>query len=204
MTRIFFLLTTITILFSACSDEGSKNDSEVAHDGTVMQSSELDTCECNALDVDSLGVMYLKENLYTGICIQNYPETDSKYIEKSILDGKLHGKIIYYDKMGEVLIEELYENGEKKRSGDLENLTCDCKELERKEATIPNMPTTYYLDNIPFTGTCTDLYPGSTQTYMEVMYKNGLVEGRSSYYNRDGSLMYTEKYEQGKLVSTLH
>ncbi len=203
MNKIFSI-SIISILLIACSEDSSSSDNEFESSGSMMQSDNLDTCECNVLDVDTNGTMFLNETAYTGLCAENYPNTESKYIEKSILDGKLHGKTVYYDKSGNVLIEELYENGEKKRSGELEDLICDCHELVRKEATIPNMPTTYSLDDIPFTGTCTDLYPGSSQTYMEVTYKNGLLEGRSSYYDRDGEIMYTEKYENGKLISTVH
>ncbi|MFT4600156.1 MAG: hypothetical protein ACI857_000326 [Arenicella sp.] len=197
-------LTTIFIglLIFSCSEEEA--DENLESFGTVMQSNNQDTCECNALDIDTTGTMFLDAKTFTGLCTENYHGTDSKYIEKHILDGRLHGKIVYYDKMGEILIEELYENGEKKRSGELEFISCECKELVREDAVIPNMPTTFYLDDIPFTGTCTDFYPGTSQTYMEVTYKKGLLNGRSSYYDREGEVMYTEKYAEGKLITTVH
>ena len=156
------------------------------------------------MDLDSTGIHLFKEKLYTGICIEYYPGTESKYIEKSILSGYLHGKSSFYDKSGNLLVEEIYENGKKKRSGEVMPLTCDCSELIKTTDISPDGITRYMLDDIPYTGTCEKFYPDSSNIYMEVNYKNGLLEGRSTYYNKDGSKMYTEKYEKGVLITTYY
>ncbi|MEO9533007.1 MAG: hypothetical protein ABJG68_00030 [Crocinitomicaceae bacterium] len=188
----------------SCGSESDQIPPATNNSGTVMQSSLMDTCFCAELDVDSTGVFYKKEAKYTGMCIENYPETEIKYIEKSLLEGRLHGKIKFFDKQGNVLIEEIYENGDKKRSGEVEILDCDCSELTLKVSTTPGIPNRYYLDDIPYTGTCHEFYPGIDQKYMEVSYKQGVHHGRTTYFNKDGSTMYSEKYEKGELTNTYY
>ena len=193
----------ISLLLIGCNSEPEKNE-ESTSDGTVMQSEILDTCFCGDLDIDSNGIHYMMEERYTGMCIDYYPETDLKYIEKSILDGKLHGKSTFYDKTGEVLAQEVYEGGDKKRSGEVDVLNCDCSELEKVVNNSTGGKARYFLDGIPYTGKCQKYYPESAQIYMDISYKDGLLDGTSSYYNRDGSAMYFEKYSLGVLITTLH
>jgi antitoxin component YwqK of YwqJK toxin-antitoxin module len=164
----------------------------------------MDTCFCNVLDKDTTGLYLLKAKKYTGMCIENYPETAAKYIEKSLLEGQLHGKIKYFDKLGNVLIEEIYESGKKIRSGEVDIIECDCSELDPKLSSTQGVPNRYYLDGIPYTGTCHKSYPDVSQKYMEVSYEQGVHHGRTTYFNKDGSIMYTEKYEKGELISTYH
>ncbi|MEX1001287.1 MAG: hypothetical protein WDZ35_04155 [Crocinitomicaceae bacterium] len=195
------LIFIVAFLF-AC---GTEESSEIQTDsGSLMQSDELNHCFCNELVTDSSGIYSLNDSLYTGVCVEYYPNTEDKYIEKNILSGKIHGKVIYYDRSGEVLFEEIYKEGNKKRSGENEVLNVDCSELEKIEATIPNAPNRYLLDGIPYTGSCEERYPESNQVYMTHHYKNGVLNGRSIYYKRDGSTLYIEKYEMGQLVNTIH
>lgn len=201
LTAVLFLSS---LLFS-CSDSNSGDKKNITNnEGSLKQSEVLDTCFCQDLDIDSTGAHFMHETLYTGICIEYYPETENKYIEKSILSGYLHGKSSFYDKSGNVLVEEIYENGKKKRSGEVMPLTCDCSELIKADEISIDGKTRYLLDDIPYTGTCQKFYPDSSNIYMEINYKNGLLEGRSTYYNKDGSKMYTEKYESGELITTYH
>lgn len=204
MKKSYIVLFLISFIFS-CADQSSDNKKNITNnEGSQMQSEILDTCFCSELDRDSLGTHYLKEKLYTGICIEYYPETSTKYMEKSILSGLLHGKSSFFDKSGEMLVEEIYENGKKKRSGEVMPLTCDCSELVKSEKISADGKTHYFLDDIPYTGTCEKYYPDSSSIYMEINYKNGLLEGRSTFYNKDGSKMYTEKYEAGELITTYY
>lgn len=203
--RKTFLIIPISLLFAGCGESEPKQESGNLDSGTVKQSGMLDTCACSDLDIDSSGNHLLKESIFTGICVENYPETNVKYIEKNILNGKLHGKIRYFDKNGEVILEEVYEAGSKKRSGDVESLTCSCSELDKIETPgISSGPVMYVLDDIPFTGTCREYYPESDQVYMEVNYRKGLVHGFTTYYKKDGSTLLIEKYVDGMQTSVVH
>lgn len=199
--RITFAFLLLLFLVG-CNNETSKTTPSNSGSGSVMQSALMDTCFCQDLDADSLGIYFMKDKKYTGMCIENYPETATKYIEKSLLEGKLHGKVKYFDKQGNVLIEEIFENGNKKRSGEVDVLVCDCSELTLQSSNTPGIPKRYYLDGIPYTGTCMENYPDSKQQYMEVSYEQGVLHGRTKYFNKDGTALYSEKYEKGELIST--
>ncbi|MCB9224744.1 MAG: hypothetical protein R2780_07365 [Crocinitomicaceae bacterium] len=201
--RFYILTILIGSILVSCGNEETKGNS-ILDTGTVKHSGDLDTCACNELDIDSLGMHLKNSSKYTGICYENYPETDIKYIEKNILNGQLHGKITYFDKAGEIILEEIYEGGNKKRSGEVEFITCHCSELAKIETPGNVSPVRYFLDEIPFTGSCEEYYPESKQVYMEVTYENGFVNGFTTYFNKDGSVLLIEKYENGELVKTIH
>jgi hypothetical protein len=194
-----FLVTIFSCTENISSEEEVLNDS-----GTVKQSELEDTCSCNDLDIDSTGNHFLDAEIYTGICVQSYPETDLKYIEKSILNGRLHGKVTYYDKYGEIILEEIYEEGDQKRSGAVDALNCDCSELDKVEIPGSQGAMRYMLDDIPYTGICVKYYPESAQIYMEANYENGLPDGYTTYYNKDGSTLLMEKYDNGVQVKAIH
>ena len=192
----------LTLIIYSCSD-GQKPDIET-DGGTVMETKLSDTCECRELITDSTGIHYLNGELYTGVCREYYPETESKYIDKNLLKGELHGEVTYYGKSGKILFQEVYKNGEKKRSGEIDAISCKCSELEKVDSPLKSEGSRFLLDGIPFTGTCESYYPESQQKYMQLDYKNGLQHGRSIYYKKDGSTLYIETYEHGQLVSTIH
>lgn len=192
------------ILMFSCSGNNEAADSTELDSGSMMQSQELDTCLCNDLDVDTMGIHYYKEETYTGVCVEYFPGSEEKYLEENLLNGQVHGRVIYYDREGQVLLEEIYEEGVRKRSGDVDVLHCDCSELELVESNMQQVANRHVLDGIPYSGTCDKYYSDSDQIYMSVSYKDGLLNGRTIYYNRDGSTMLIEKYEIGELISTLH
>lgn len=192
------------ILLAAISCAGN-NDSKKTSDGSIADTDLSDTCDCNDLVIDSLGAHYLHDSLFTGICVSYFVNTKSKYIEKSLLKGKLHGKVLFYDKSGEILLQEYYENGKQKRSGITDkSLTCDCNELVMRSNTDPTIPSQYWLDDMPYSGKCEKYYPDSEQLSLEVNYKNGYQDGYTIYYNRDGSTILMERYTSGILVSTVN
>lgn len=199
----FFLLLTIFIV-AACSGSNDKKQAGNTSDGTVMQSELRDTCECKDLTIDSTGLHLSNGLKYTGVCVSYYPNSSEVYMEKNILDGFLHGKNSFYDKEGNLLVQEVYEKGEKKRSGEVDYLSCDCADLEKIEGNGTDGKPRYLLDKIPFTGTCEKLYPESNQVYMKLTYKKGLLDGLSSYYAKDGTTLYHEKYSMGVHVATVH
>lgn len=202
---VLFPLVTfifITICISACEPAGEQK----TDDGTLnAETAALDTCGCSELISDSTTQIYtLNGSPYTGICISYYPGSTDKYIEENFFDGKLHGKVTYYDRTGEILLEELYDNGTQKRSGNNESLVCKCTELEFTKTTDPQYPSVAQLDEIPFTGKCEEKYPDSEQPSMESNYKNGILHGYTIYYNRDGSTILIEHYDMGELVSAVN
>lgn len=198
MKFIVISLVLTFVLFS-CSESESSN--AVIEQGEMMNTTVNDTCPCNDL-VDSLSVLYLDDIPYTGVCIHNYPNSDKKYIVKGIMNGKLHGKLLYYDQSGKVILEEIYDSGSKTRNGNNAPITCDCSELLIKP--IPGETITCaFLDEIPFTGKCTKSYAGSTQKYMDASYQNGVLEGFTTYFDKSGKAMFMEKYERGELIKVI-
>lgn len=197
-----FLSSILIGLFViSCASE----ENEIITDtGSVMKTDELDSCLCNELTIDTNGIHSRNNEVYTGICFENYPESDKKYIEKSLLKGLKHGKTVYYDQQGNILFEEIYKDGNKQRSGELEVIECDCSELELVESNLPAVSDRYFLDEIPFTGSCSKYFPETNQIYMDVEYTNGELNGATTYYNKDGSVLYIEKYKMGDLVRTVY
>lgn len=196
--KYFAFFSLILFLFS-CGDEQDKN---LTTDSNISESNTSDTCDCNDLIIDSLGNHLLNKNAFTGTCVSYYEQSDIKYLEKNLLGGRLHGKVEYYDREGGMILQEFYENGNQKRTGGSDGAsTCDCSEL-----TSQNMQgiDVYKLDDIYFTGKCEKYYDDKKQVYMESHYKNGLLNGYTIYYNRDGSTILMEKYENGEMISAIH
>ncbi|MCG8573973.1 MAG: hypothetical protein MI810_03750 [Flavobacteriales bacterium] len=202
--KIISILTLTTCIFLISCKGESKSDEKVVDDGNVMSTAKLDSCDCKDLQTDTLGNHFLKDEAFTGICLDYYPGSDEKYIEKNLLEGKLHGKVIYYAKGGDILMEEVYESGNKKRSGEVEDLVCNCDELEKKSHPDPLLPVRFMLDEIPFSGKCEQFYPESDQLYLEAQYNDGLLDGYSIYYDREGTTLYMEEYSKGTLLKTVY
>lgn len=187
-------------LLLACG--GSNNETTESGDSTISEHGVQESCDCKEISIDSAGMHLKGGEIYTGACVSYYEGSENKYIEKNILSGKLHGKVSYFDKGGELLFEEVYENGElKKNLADEGSQVCDCTELEIK--TVQGM-SVYTLGEVPFTGKCEKFYEGTKQLYMESNYKDGLLEGYTTYFNKDGSTILMEKYERGELSSAIH
>lgn len=178
------------------------NDKPKVEAGEMLTTSSVDTCNCEEL-IDSSKVFYMNDIPFTGVCIHNYPASEQAYMIKGILNGKLHGKVKYYDKQGQLIMEELYDMGNNKRNSQNAPINCDCSELVIKS--IPNEPIKRsFLDEIPFTGTCTKYYPGTQQKYMDVKYESGILNGFTTYYDKTGNVLYMEKYERGELLKVIH
>jgi len=200
--KLFLLSLFFLSVIIGCGGK-SKKDLDLIEEGQIFASEILDTCLCDELAKDSSNIFYQNDSLFTGICVYNYPNSTEKYMVKSMLLGKLHGNVTYFDKQGAVLLVETYENGEKKRTGDGAPLVCDCSELKVKNDHGTSIHRAY-LDEIPFEGKCKKKYPDSDQIYMEVSYKNGLHDGYTIFYDKEGNTMYMEKYENGELLKVLH
>ncbi len=197
---LFFLIVTFVYSCSNTQEE------DIVEDGTVLSTAQLDSCDCGDLIIDSSGfyIDSAEGTVFTGVCTDYYPNSTDKYIEKNILEGQLHGNVVYFDRNGKVLMEEVYQEGNRKRSGKVDFLVCDCTELEKVPNPDPQLPNRFFLDEIPYTGKCEQSYPESAQIYLESSYKDGLLDGTSKYYNHDGSVLYMEQYIKGILVKTFY
>lgn len=202
--RILSVITSfvITLIITSCSSE-PKEKPNLIEEGEMMTSTVADTCLCDDLTEDSLGIHYKNDTLFTGVCIHNYPNSDLNYMVKSIMSGKLHGNVTYYDREGGVLVEEIYEDGQKKRTGDGAPQECDCTELEAVSSP-GERASRYFLDGIPFTGRCFEKYADSDQVYMEIKYENGIRQGYTTFFDKDGKTMFMEKYDRGELIKTIY
>lgn len=204
--RLFFLITLpfMTALFTltACGDQ--RGDGTQFIEEGEMQVMELkDTCSCDSLDENTEGLALLNDEVYTGVCRLNYPNTEIKYMTKDFMNGQLHGEVTYFDRAGEVLMEEVYASGEKKQNGEGAPQNCNCMDLEQKLMAGETQERAL-LDDMPFTGMCEEKYPDSDQTYIEIHYKNGLRHGFTTYFDRKGGTMFMEKYEKGQLIKTIN
>lgn len=199
MKKYYSLILSSLLLFN-CSDSAPKKN--LVEEGEMSEINTSDTCACDELK-DSATVYYKDKTPYTGVCVYNYPNTENPYMVKGVMNGKLHGKVTYYDQSGEVIMEELYEGGRKKRNGNSAPITCECSELDIQP--IPGSTVKRaFLDEIPFTGTCIKHYPESDQKYMDASYKNGVLDGFTTYFDKTGVPLYMEKYERGELLKVIH
>jgi len=199
MNKYFFLFT-FSALLTAC---GGSSSTKTNQDSTTKsQTLVVEQCDCNELQIDSLGNHFKSDKPFTGICISYYAGSTDKYLEKNILNGLLHGKVEYFDRSGESILQEFYANGKLKKVGDeAAELTCDCNDLE--VANVQGV-SIYKLDDLPFNGTCEKYYAGTEQLYMESNYTQGVLDGSTIYYNRDGSIILTEEYDAGVLINAGH
>lgn len=155
------------------------------------------SCACDSLK-ETNGIYYLENDIFTGICYSTYPMSEQHYIEKEILKGKIHGNVTYFDKNGNELYSETFENNELINQANEEAKLVNCSDL--KKETFQDTLNQYFYKNQLYTGNCQILYPNTDQISFEASYKNGLLDGHSVYYNKDGSVLLIEKYSQGKLI----
>lgn len=199
---LVFPLIFTAVVMVACGGE-KQDGSEFIVQGEMASVALQDTCSCDDLIEDENGNTFLDTAIYTGVCRLNYPNTEIQYMTKDYMNGQLHGEVTYFDREGNVLVEEIYVNGSKKRSGEGAPISCDCSELEQKMVVGESQPI-FLLDGLPFTGVCNEKYPNSDQTYIEIHYDNGLRNGFATYFDKMGNSMFTEKYEDGVLVKTIN
>ena len=189
----------LPLLIWICSCQSVVSDGAVETFGESKAIGELANCNCADLVENEAGVLLLDGKIFTGICLIKYEGTDHKYIEKQILNGVINGKISYYGKDGSVLFEEYFNQGKMQLDLTKESIRCNCKVLTKKTR-VDNRK--YYKDQL-FTGTCFDVYPASKQPYFEAAYKNGERNGFTSYYNKGGDLLFTEKYRNDSLIKII-
>ncbi|MFD1551957.1 hypothetical protein DNU06_01340 [Putridiphycobacter roseus] len=196
MNRI--ILLPFLIWMMSCQT-ASKSD-KVETFGEAKSKGELATCDCKDLLEDGEGLLQYNGTPFTGICIIKYQGTESKYIEKQILNGLINGKISYYGRDGKVIFEEKFNKGGLQLDLTNESIRCNCKVLTKKK---DQSEIKKYFKGQLFTGTCFDVFPNSEQPYFESAYQNGLRNGFTSYYNKNGDLLFTEKYRNDSLIKVI-
>lgn len=186
---------SLTLLIMSC-----KNDKKapLIEMGSNKEIETLQNCNCDSLTKNEDGTLLLNNKIYTGTCELFYPNSTQKYMVQQILDGQVNGSIFYYDKNGTVILEEEYVKGKKIGNKD-EILMVNCKDLVSKDNDTGEK--IYYYNDKPFTGTCEDYYPESQQTYIVSNYKDGKLNGYTTYFNKDGSTLIMNKYKDNKVVS---
>ena len=185
----------------ACSENIELSESEDI--GTIKNIDQELECSCDSLELSADSSMLYNDTLFTGKCFMNYRNTGDKYVEKHYLSGKLHGKILYYDKEGEIIAEEEYSNGVNTVSATESFVPCDCSEL-RLEKGANGLPNKKYKKTLPYTGVCYEYYPGTEDVYMELNYQKGLLHGYCKYYDKEGNQLYMEEYNKGVLEAVIN
>jgi hypothetical protein len=192
MKRIIVFLVSLFIIFNSCTT--TQNDEQIEL-GENMQSKPMETCNCDSLELNG-ELLSFEGTIFTGLCFLNYPMSDQRYVEKQILDGKIHGNVVYYDKNDNVLFEEMYINGVQDKNEDY----CNCSDLvvEQKGEIKKN-----YLNGKPFTGKCEDFFLDTEQVYLEANYIGGQLDGFVNYYSKNGNVVMIQKYELGEYVKDI-
>ena len=194
----YFSIVVLFFCFFSCESNQQKTEVELGDNKEI--DIDIVTCNCDSLKLNKNNKLTFNNNVFTGICELNYPETEQKYIDKQIVEGEVLGKVSYYSKLGEFLYAEVYNKGKLKSDG--QNIhNCNCSELTIKTEDGVNKN---YLQNNLFTGTCEDFYPNSKQVYIESTYKNGLLDGYTTYFNKNGSTIYMQKYKVGQLLKEIY
>ena len=191
------LLIGFGLVLLSCNSNSHKKET-VVEMGSNKEIKSVEICNCDSLLKNEEGLMTLNQQPFTGICELYYPNSSTKYMSQQLLDGEVNGSIFYYDKDGNVILEEEYVKGKKIGEKD-EILHVNCKELVAKENEREGK--IYYYSEKPFTGSCEDYYPNSDQVYLVSNYKNGKLNGYTTYFNKDGSVLIMNKYENNNIVS---
>lgn len=159
---------------------------------------QLDICRCDSLQTDSLEIYYKNDLLYTGVCFRTFPNSDKKSEVRQIFKGQLHGNRIELSENGDTLVKSIYNLGELVNRITKEPIICPCDSLN--EIINEDQETIMYYQNLPFNGICQRYFPApdTNKIYLEIPYKNGLINGNMIFYNRQGNEILTEPYENGE------
>lgn len=82
-------------------------------------SSELEVCHCDSLNEvqkdNETTLMFYRDTPFNGVCQRFFPapDTNKVYLEMPYKNGKVDGSMIIYNRQGEEVLTEFYEEGKK-------------------------------------------------------------------------------------------
>ena len=195
------VLFAIALFLIGCGENVELSES--TDNGTINTVDLESECLCEELVFNEDSLAEFEGEPFTGMCYSNYPNSETRYMEKHFLTGVLHGKVFIYDKEGNVIAEEEYTNGENTLSATESFVPCKCSEL-RVEEGVNGAPNKKYKNTLPFTGICHEYFPGTEDVYMEISYQNGILHGYCKYYDVEGNQLYMEEYNKGVLEAVIN
>jgi antitoxin component YwqK of YwqJK toxin-antitoxin module len=199
------IITIILVLIAATACESDqKPDTQTINkhilSGDFEMYEHLSSCNCDSLTIDSTDTYYKNDSLYTGVCYTIFPESEKKAEIRQLFKGQLHGNRINLSKQGDTLVQSIYNLGELKSRTTSEIQICHCDSLN--EINTEETEKLKYYREAPFTGICNRYFPlpDTNIVYLEIPYKNGLVDGEMIIYDRRGKEILTEVYDEGEKV----
>lgn len=187
-------LTPAAVILALCIQSCSEKTAVDNPDEHIIVT---DTCMC--ADLERADVLLNNGKPYNGICLDLYPNSVAPFMATAITKGKPI-RHFYFDRAGNLTHEE-------KSSGQVnpvERLKCLCTELEEKEeASLGGKQKVYYLNGKKFHGECEVYYPDSVSIAAKRNYHLGLIHGRSTTFDKNGSPILHQEYEKGKYIEDI-
>lgn len=142
--------------------------------------------------------IFLKDSMpFSGVGIEYYPKAsgvDQIYLAVNYKNGIIQ-QTANFDKNGKRILRQEYYKGEPKSL----NPNCTCSELTDTIYKSKKMKLRY---DFPFTGECTKYYPNSNDPYERHNYENGLLNGRSFTYRKNGTIIVSNKFRNNIIIET--
>lgn len=209
MKSTFFLLTLTLVLLSCEPPTGmekrkekkqlpNKEDEKVVIDwqvDPVILEDLTDTIDNNFLVHHNGFHLTPDSNKFTGIGIEYYPEEaiDKQiYLAVNYKNGVIQ-KTANFDKKGKRILVQEYYRGKPKSL----HSNCLCSELSDTTYKKWNLKLRY---DFPFTGECIAYHYKSTQPSRKETYENGLLNGFSYTYNKNGVILGRTKYKNNVVL----
>ena len=148
--------------------------------------------------INAVNGVFLKDSIpFSGVGIEYYPKAsgvDQIYLAVNYKDGIIQ-QTANFDKNGKRILLQGYYKGKPKSL----NPNCTCNELTDTLYKSKKMKLRY---DFPFTGECTKYYPNTNDPYEKQNYENGLLNGRSFTYRKNGTIIVSNKFRNNILLET--
>lgn len=122
-----------------------------------------------------------------GLWITFHPNKSQPSIVANYLDGKLNGPYLTYNTAGQMTLLASCINGE----FDGYYTEYENNKIRKEQYFIAGQ-----LD-----GKVVDYFPRSEKKRSEMNYKNGVLEGKATYYNENGDVIQEYEYKNGEQIS---
>jgi antitoxin component YwqK of YwqJK toxin-antitoxin module len=142
--------------------------------------------------------IFLKDSIpFSGVGIEYYPiasGVNQIYLAVNYKNGIIQ-QTANFDKNGKRILRQDYYKGQPKSL----NPNCTCSELTDTIYKSKKMKLRY---DFPFTGECTKYYPSTSDPYEKHSYENGLLNGRSFTYRKNGTIIVSSKFRNNILIES--